>query len=309
MAELILHHFAASPYSEKLRAIFGFKGLAWRSVLQPRVLPKPDLLPLTGGYRRTPVLQIGRDIYCDSRLAVRVIERLAPLPPLLPPSHRASIAAFVTLEPDLFLGGVAANFSADGLKTLVARSGADAVEALMRDRAELFNSGTVRRPRPEQAKTVLLPLLNALDQQLAEQPFVLGDLATLADFIAYHPVWYVNTNEGIRPMLLPFRKLNAWRERIDAFGHGQPIETSAAEAIELARTAVAAQPFEGPLLLPDGLVLGQTVRVQATDYGVDPVEGALVHASVFELAIKREDARAGEVIVHFPRSGFAVSAA
>jgi glutathione S-transferase len=309
MAELILHHFAASPYSEKLRAILGFKGLAWRSVLQSRVLPKPDLLPLTGGYRRTPVLQIGRDIYCDSRLAVRVIERLAPLPTLLPISQRASIAAFVALEPELFLGGVAANFSADGLKTLVARAGADAVETLMRDRGALFSGGSVRRPQPEQARTGLLPLLNALDQQLSGQPFVLGETATLADFIAYHPVWYVNANDGIRSMLLPFRNLQVWRERVAAFGHGQPTEMPAAEAIERARKTLDAQPFDGPLLLPDGLRLGQTVRVQATDYGVDPVVGVLAHASVFELAIKREDARAGEVTVHFPRNGFAISAA
>ena len=34
--------------------------IAWRSVEIPRLPPKPELMPLTGGYRRTPVLQARR---------------------------------------------------------------------------------------------------------------------------------------------------------------------------------------------------------------------------------------------------------
>ena len=59
MADLILHHYATSPFSEKLRLIMGYKKLAWKSVIIPQILPKPDLVALTGGYRKTPVLQIG----------------------------------------------------------------------------------------------------------------------------------------------------------------------------------------------------------------------------------------------------------
>jgi glutathione S-transferase len=35
-------------------------------------------MPLTGGYRKTPVLQIDADIYCDTQLILREIERRAP---------------------------------------------------------------------------------------------------------------------------------------------------------------------------------------------------------------------------------------
>jgi glutathione S-transferase len=65
---IILHHFDQSPFSEKIRLIFGFKGLSWKSVRIPRVMPRPDLTPLTGGYRRTPVMQIGADIFCDTQI-------------------------------------------------------------------------------------------------------------------------------------------------------------------------------------------------------------------------------------------------
>jgi glutathione S-transferase len=56
MPELILHHYAMSPFSEKIRLIFGFKHLSWRGVEIPSVMPKPDVVALTGGYRKTPVL-------------------------------------------------------------------------------------------------------------------------------------------------------------------------------------------------------------------------------------------------------------
>lgn len=42
------------------------------------IMQKPDLIPLTGGYRKTPVLQIGADIYCDTALIVDVLEKLYP---------------------------------------------------------------------------------------------------------------------------------------------------------------------------------------------------------------------------------------
>ena len=80
MTEVILHHYPMSPYAEKARTALGIKRLAWRSVTIPVVMPKPDLLPLTGGYRKTPVMQIGADIYCDTQCILRELERRFPEP-------------------------------------------------------------------------------------------------------------------------------------------------------------------------------------------------------------------------------------
>jgi glutathione S-transferase len=52
-------------------------------------MPKPDLLALTGGYRRTPNLQIGADIYCDTALIARVLDELQPSPTLYPAAGAA----------------------------------------------------------------------------------------------------------------------------------------------------------------------------------------------------------------------------
>src|SRR5690348_1964676 len=82
--ELFLHHYPRSPFAEKIRTAFGIKGLHWRSVVQPRMAPKPDLTALTGGYRRIPVMQIGADVFCDTRCILRELEHRFPTPSLYP---------------------------------------------------------------------------------------------------------------------------------------------------------------------------------------------------------------------------------
>ena len=84
MSQLILHHYPTSPFAEKVRLIMGYKKLAWHGVTIPMVMPKPDVVALTGGYRRTPLLQIGADVYCDTSLIATVLEHLQPQPALFP---------------------------------------------------------------------------------------------------------------------------------------------------------------------------------------------------------------------------------
>ena len=76
--QIILHHYPQSPVTEKVRVVLGMKGLTWKSVLIPRLPPKPNLTRLTGGYRLTPVMQIGADIYCDTMCIIRELERRFP---------------------------------------------------------------------------------------------------------------------------------------------------------------------------------------------------------------------------------------
>jgi glutathione S-transferase len=82
--QVVLHHFDESPFSEKIRLIFGLKKITWSSVRISRIMPRPDLMPLTGGYRRTPVMQIGADIYCDTQRIIRELEYRFPQPSLFP---------------------------------------------------------------------------------------------------------------------------------------------------------------------------------------------------------------------------------
>src|SRR5512141_2242094 len=115
MAELILHHYDTSPFSEKIKKIFAHKDLAWRAVEQPVIMPKPKLVPLTGGYRRIPVLQIGADIYCDTQLIARVVERLHPEPTLYPGGSEGACQAIgMWADRAFFLASVPVLFAVIG---------------------------------------------------------------------------------------------------------------------------------------------------------------------------------------------------
>jgi len=307
MTDLILHHYPMSPYAEKTRAVLGYKQLAWQSVLIPPVMPKPDLMPLTGGYRKTPVLQVGRDVICDTALIVRVLDRLHPERLVIPPTHRASCAAWAGLEQTLFFAAVATNFAPAGIKAMAERMGPELMQVFGQDRKDFFVGGATRRPNAEFGKLNFLPLMHAIDVQLtAGMPFLLGEVPTLADFAAYHPAWFVRSNAGTSATLDAFKNLLAWFERMKTLGHGKPTEITAEAALGVARDTATWLDLDGPLIEPEGIQLGQRVVVRATDYGVDPVEGALIHASVFEVVVQRSDPRAGDVRVHFPRSGFSV---
>ena len=91
MADIILHHYPMSPFAEKIRLVLGYKKINWTSVIIPMMMPKPDVVSLTGGHRRTPLLQIGADIYCDTALICDVLEHLYPAPTLYP-EHQKGLA-------------------------------------------------------------------------------------------------------------------------------------------------------------------------------------------------------------------------
>jgi len=111
MTDIILHHYDTSPYAEKVRTGLGLKGLAWASVELPQIMPKPNLTALTGGYRKTPVLQIGADIYCDSQLIMRELERRYPTPSFYPAGRGAADALAWWAEKTMFLPAVSIVFA------------------------------------------------------------------------------------------------------------------------------------------------------------------------------------------------------
>ena len=308
MSSIILHHFEASPFSEKVRALLGYKSLSWQSVLIPRILPKPDLVALTGGYRKTPVMQIGRDIYCDTRLIARTIETHAPNPPAIPAADTASVVALERFaDRQLFLAAVPAMFRPAGRAFLVEKMGEDGLARFQADRAELFASGNVARPDAAFSEAVLPPSLAALDTQLAARDFLLGAQPTLADFAVYHPVWYIRANAGIADLLDPYRHLLAWADRVRALGHGHREELDAAQAHAIAAQTTDWQPLPEPV--EHKLAPGTAVTVAATDYGTEPVAGRLVCIGRDSMTIERDGPQGAPVRVHCPREGFHVAAA
>jgi glutathione S-transferase len=303
MADLILHHYPNSPFSEKVRLMFGFKQLAWQSVLIPVIMPKPDVVALTGGYRRTPFLQIGADIYCDSALIGEVLERIAPTPSLYP-VQTAGMARTLAQWADttLFWTAIAYAFQPAGLQSMFANVPPEHVKAFGADRAAM--RGNAPRMSPAEATANLTDYLDRLENMLAdERPFLLGAAATIADFSVYHPIWYVRRVQSIASILERAPKLLAWADRIAAIGHGTFGKMTSAEALQLADSSTPAAP-DGAFMHLSDVAPGDRVTVTPTDYALDPVEGELVQASTNMLSLRRTDERAGTVIVHFPRIGY-----
>lgn len=310
MSELILHHYWQSPFAEKARLLLGFKGLAWRSVIIPRMLPKPELVALTGGYRKTPVLQVGADVYCDTALIARRLEAEKVVPALFPEGQEAVVAAFAGwADSVLFQHAVALMFQPEIMGPRLASLPPEQAQAFLDDRKALFSGGSLSRLTPEQARQQLPTLLSRLETQLqrSQGEFLFG-APSVADIALAHNFWFLKSTPQLAPLVDERPEIAAWFARVLGFGHGTHEELQAEEAMTIAQTAEPEALPRDQAIPVEGFAWGERVSVAATDYGVDPVVGELVHADSESLVLLRHDERLGAIQVHFPRLNFRVSA-
>ncbi|USW02148.1 glutathione S-transferase family protein [Pseudomonas pergaminensis] len=310
MSELILHHYPQSPFAEKARLLLGFKGLPWRSVFISPVMPKPDLTALTGGYRKTPVLQVGADIYCDTALIARRLEQEKAAPALFPQGLELITQGFAAwADSVVFSHAVALVFQPESLAVKFAKVPPQMLQVLVADRAKLFSGGTATRVQLEVVKHQWPAIVSRIDQQLQHQAgdFLFGE-PSIADFALAHPLWFLKGSSVTAPLVDAYPAVAAWLERVLGFGHGTASEMSAEQALEVARNATPAALPEELFEDLNGFKAGQQVTISATDYGTDPVAGELLFVGREELILRRSDERAGTVHVHFPRIGFCIQA-
>jgi glutathione S-transferase len=309
---IILHHFDRSPFSEKVRVLLGHKGLSWKSVRIPQIMPKPDLMPLTGGYRRTPVMQIGADVFCDTQIIIREIELRFPSPTLFP-AGAAGVPWGLSSWTDraFFQNAVTLVFGTLGPKV---------PQAFVEDRSQLrgakFDLDKMRAAIP-QMRDQLRAQLGWIEAQLGDgRKWLFGEFS-LADASAYMNVWYLRSNlsaeedqtvAGLDRVFAGLSQVAAWENRVRAIGHGTREEMTADEALTIAAKASPETVAENDPDDPNGRKVGDRVRVVPDDYGRVEVSGEVVSLSAQHIAIRRMDDRIGEIVVHFPRAGFLVLA-
>ena len=306
MTEPVLHHYPISPFAEKIRTMLGFKALAWKSVLIPMVMPKPDVVALTGGYRRTPILQLGADIYCDTALIARVLERVAPTPSLFPQGDTIAVRAAEYFADNVLFGiAVPIAFQPGGgmMKLFLPEATPESFARFAKDRAALRQGGTVRRGPVSECKAILQGLLAKIEAQL-RGPWLFGDQCCVADFSLYHVLWPIWKVPETRAMLDPFPKTCELVERMAAVGHGRWSEITSGDAIQVANGSKPAPIGKPAAVETDGIAPGEKVAVMPVDYGLDPVVGELLSATPDEITVRRTDPRAGTVHVHFPRFNY-----
>jgi glutathione S-transferase len=310
MADLILHHYATSPFSEKVRLILGAKKLPWKSVFIPPIMPKPDVETLTGGYRKTPFLQIGADMYCDSALIADVLEHLQPEPTLYPePEKGMSRILAQWADTTLFWAAMAWNLQPKGAAEVFAKAPPEAIKAFGEDRGKM-SAGNMTRLRPADATSAYKSYLRRLSDMLDDKPFLLGEVPSIADFSAYHPLWYTRRIESVRTILELTPGVVDWMDRMAAIGHGAPEKFSADEAIAVAKAATAHTLLTDSTFQDDhGIPLGSAVTIRAESFGLEETPGTLVAATRTHYTLARSGDRIGTVHVHFPRIGYVLKKA
>lgn len=300
MSALILHHYALSPFSEKIRRLLASKKLAWLGVEQPLMAPKPDLTPLTGGYRRIPVLQIGADVYCDTALIARVIEERHPALSALPTGQAGSIALVEDwADHRLFLQVVP--------PVVVELLPALPPEFLV-DRAAMtsgFSRASLAAAAPH-AETQIVQSLNHLESQLAQTPWLLGREFTVADAACYHCLWFMQNSPRLFEAVRNRPALYGWFSRIAALDGDRQETLGTVAALDLARDAEPADLGRGVCADPV-LRAGQAIEIVADDYGREVTHGRLVQLTPDRVTVTREDPRVGVVAVHYPRAGYRVT--
>jgi glutathione S-transferase len=307
MPEIILHHYPQSPVSEKVRVVLGIKGVAWRSVEIPRLPPKPELMPLTGGYRQTPVMQVGADVFCDSQCIIRALEHHHPEPTLFP-GGGAGMAWGVGRWTDgpLFTTTIAV-IMADGADTMPAAFFADRIPLYFGPEGDLED---LKARIPENLAS-LRAQIGWMNARIATgRPFMLGPDPGLPDALCYYLIWFIRGRYSKGPeFLAQFPALGAWEDRVKAIGHGTPTDMSAQDALDVARAARPAPPEHADPGDPQGLKPGDRVTVTPDGPGAAPaVEGTVLAVTAEDIAILRDDDRVGTVAVHFPRVGYRVRA-
>jgi glutathione S-transferase len=297
MHDLILHHYPMSPFAEKARLMLGHKGLVWHSVHIPTVMPKPDVVALTGGYRKTPLLH--------TALIADVLEHREPEPPLFPVHARGlSRAVAQWADSSLFWASMGYTLSPKGAAKMFAGLPPGEGQAFAADRATMRQNMTLLRPAD--ATSAYRSYLRRLANMLDEQPYLLGEVPCIADFAAYHPLWFTRRlNPGMASILDATPDVLEWMDRLAAIGHGRSERLSSADAVGIAHAATP-EPIKADEVFQDdhGIALGSRVSIAAEAFGTETSEGVLLAATRTRYTIERHDDRTGTVHVHFPRVGY-----
>ena len=306
MSQVILHHYPLSPYSEKIRLALGLKGVSWNSVEIPAWTPRPKLTPMTGGYRRTPILQVGAQFYCDTLHILRAIEELGSSGSLYPKGQEGLAKAVGWwIERGSFMNAVCLTIgNMPGLP-----------QELIEERRPLFRINLDPEAlRPKRA--MYLQRVNAHIAWLAEvladgRKFIFGTGPSAADLSAYHPIWFARQNAGseVNELISFATVIDPWYKRVAAVGQGKFSAMTPDQAIEVAKVSEPSEPDEWSSEATNvGLRRGDWVSVTPDDYG-NSVYGSILSWTPDEIIIRHEDPSVGKVNLRFPRVGFDVTTA
>lgn len=299
--DLILHHYDESPFTQKTLRMLGLKGLKWYSVVTPMIMPKPDLLILTGGYRGTPVLQIGADVYVDNYCIAQELEKRFPEPSFFPNSNSGMQQALIKWSDAFFRAG---------LHMVIALQSQNWPEQFLADRKALFSDLDFDKVSKDidHAMTQFRVHASLINEQLSDgRKFLLGDHPSLADIHAFSVPWFTRAAmPEVNALLADFTFLLDWEANVAALGDGGRTLIEAAEAHKMAKASTTITKNTIGDVESQTLKLDQQITIEPDDAQRGSVSGRLHAASAQQISIRHENDIVGEVVVHFPRLGYRV---
>ncbi|KAF8457529.1 hypothetical protein BGX38DRAFT_1265819 [Terfezia claveryi] len=313
---VILYHYPFSPYARKVFWYLRLRSIPFTQCIQPPILPRPDLSTQLGiTYRRIPVCTIDKDIYCDTSLILKELDKRFPycIPKTCGVKDLLADAGFCG-------GGEVVAGNLPLLKD----------EKFLKDRGRYWATGAMSGTREEALASMrlLFHVVETIFLGGGKKWILSGDKPTVADLMAIWPLDWVTTVPNalsldpttptaalITPTTHPLTF--AWISRFQSLCKSLPpgktiVPTlTGQEAKEniLAATAMASElgvDVEDPL----GLKKGEMVEVVPTDSGVlDPQRGRLLGLGVGEVVLEVDvPSTGGKVVrVHFPRRNYRIT--
>ncbi|KAG0336625.1 hypothetical protein BG004_007962 [Podila humilis] len=333
----------SSPYAEKIVTALMVKGLPWYSVKTTPVLPRKLLEPLTHGYRRIPIMQIGNDIYCDTAVIMDELDRRFPESPSGQAGNTGVADIFSSWVDKQVFGNVKDQMPWGATPEEQKASPVHAAfgnKALLADRAKLFGNRpldiqAMRQAQPflldqllanlETLESVLAPHQQAFKQtKSTEGGWILGsDKPSASDVTVYSMIWWLLTTQRAAEYVTPatYPNIFAWYNQMNLYikKHAHPtmnrVKFTGEEALEVARRAsslanmrhmdsnVAASHPQ------EKRKVGEVVTVSPNDYGKVPVQGTIVEINQRRVSIRPEPLATHpdiKVVMHFPRIGYII---
>ncbi|KIW10333.1 hypothetical protein PV08_11295 [Exophiala spinifera] len=315
---IVLYHYSFSPFARRVLWYLTLRGIDYAECKQPATMPRPDLKALGVNYRRIPVMAIGRDIYCDTRIMLRKLEDLFPDSPL-----RASTVEQKAIEKFLEIWTIEAGVFVRASQLIPTSMPLLNDPKFTKDREDFsgrsWNKEQIAANRPEALAAIRngFKFLETTILADGRQWVLKTDRPTLADIEAIWPFDWLNGLKGALPREFISEKqyplVFAWIARFNkALQEAKaqapkPTSLKGGAAVQRILTAAFAQSELGvDIGDPLGLQHGTEVEVFPTDSGTKHHDrGRLIGLNEDEVVLSIQT-QGRELRLHYPRTGFRI---
>jgi glutathione S-transferase len=189
---LELYQFELSQFSEKVRLVLDYKGLAYRKIEVVPGMGQLDLFRLSG-QRQVPVLKDGSTVIADSTAIALYLDRTYPDRPILPTNPQQKATSLLLEQwADYSIGIKGRNILLEGLKNTNLRTSIlpmgtpdllkNLIGSIPREAIDVLGLGVGLTPDSiRAAQAEMRRGIESICLLLAQHPYLTGDTPTLAD--------------------------------------------------------------------------------------------------------------------------------